>query len=109
MSSQTCGDGGSVAIMELFIGSQRLRSPGSRAVKPSVARRMTGPLSAPVVCRAARTDRGDRGLFVDGDPEAFDGLSQTAHQLRGLDPGALRVERTHCTEPTEHARRTRRR
>ena len=38
---------GSVAIIELFIGSQRRRSPGSAAVKPSVARSTTGALTVP--------------------------------------------------------------
>ena len=38
---------GSVAIIELFIGSQRRRSPGSRAVNPSVARSTTGAVTVP--------------------------------------------------------------
>ena len=38
---------GSVAIIELFIGSQRRRSPGSPAVKPSVARSTIGALTVP--------------------------------------------------------------
>ncbi len=36
-----------MAIIELFIGSQRRRSPGSRAVKPSVARSTIGALTVP--------------------------------------------------------------
>ncbi len=47
ISSQRCGGIGSVAIIELFIGSQRRRWPGSRAVKPSVARNTTGAVTVP--------------------------------------------------------------
>ena len=38
---------GSVAIIELFIGSQRRRRPGSLAVKPSVARSTIGAVTVP--------------------------------------------------------------
>ncbi len=60
-TSQTLSGIGSVAIIELFIGSQRRRSPGSRAVKPSVARSTIGALTVPsgVTARPA-LDRGDR-------------------------------------------------
>ena len=53
---------GSVAIIELFIGSQRRRRPGSAAVKPSVARSTIGALTAPmgVVTRPA-------SILVTGD------------------------------------------
>ena len=36
-----------MAIIELFIGSQRRRSPRIRAVKPSVARSTIGALTVP--------------------------------------------------------------
>ena len=42
MSSHCSADGGSVAIIALFIGSHRRRKPGSRAVKPSVALNTAG-------------------------------------------------------------------
>ena len=45
----------SVAIIELFIGNQRRRSPGSAAVNPSVALSTTGAVTVPdgVVARPA--------------------------------------------------------
>ena len=36
-----------MAIIELFIGSHRRRSPGSAAVKPSVARSTIGAVTVP--------------------------------------------------------------
>ncbi len=53
---------GSVAIIELFIGSQRRRSRGSAAVNPSVARSTIGALTTPmgVVTRPA-------SILVAGD------------------------------------------
>ena len=47
MSSQIRCGMGSVAIIELFIGSQRRLSPGSLAVNPSVARNTIGARTVP--------------------------------------------------------------
>ena len=47
MLSHSDSEIGSVAIIELFIGSQCLRSSGSLAVKPSVARRTIGAVTVP--------------------------------------------------------------
>ena len=47
MVSHTSSEIGSVAIIELFIGSQRRRRPGSAAVNPSVARSTIGAVTVP--------------------------------------------------------------
>jgi len=47
MLCQVASSIGSVAIIELFIGSHRLRSPGSLAVNPSVARSTIGAVTVP--------------------------------------------------------------
>jgi hypothetical protein len=44
---QTEAGSGSVTTIELFIGSQRRAWPGSRGVKPSVARIVTGARTIP--------------------------------------------------------------
>jgi hypothetical protein len=44
---QRLSDIGSVAIMALFIGSQRRRNPRMRAVNPSVARNTIGARTTP--------------------------------------------------------------
>ena len=107
MASHSRAGIGSVAIIELFIGSQRRFSPGSAAVKPSVARSTTGALHrAQRRRRPSRADLGDRGALVDVDAEPFDGVGQAAGQLRRLDPRAVRVVvgRDHAVEPNTFGR-----
>lgn len=91
---------GSVAIIELFMGNQVRRRPGSAGVKPSVAEDDRGPHCAATRARAAGRDFGDGRVLVDRDAASFDCLGQPTGQPGRLDPGAVRsmVGRYHTVD-----------
>src|ERR1700761_7725640 len=98
ISFQAAALSGSVTIIELFMGSSVRRCPGSRAVKPSVARSTNRAVTSPNTVHArgpgpafpARQDPGHRGGLVDLHPAALDPVGQPGDQLGRLNPGAVR-------------------